>query len=144
MKDLIKILNRQVANLGVLYIKLHHFHWYIKGVEFYQLHVLFEKLYDEVTAHLDSVAERILMLDDKPISSLKEFLELATIKEAVGNETLLTMVEEVISDFSLLNQEMSEGIKIAQDHGDEVTVDLLIGIISSLQKHLWMLKTTLK
>ena len=144
MKNLINLLNQQVANLGVLYVKLHHYHWFVKGAEFYQLHILFEKLYDEVTEHFDAVAERILMLEETPVSTLKEFLEIATIKEASKNESMKEMLRTTVSDFDTLDKEITQTIKLAQELGDEVTVDLLIGISSSLQKHLWMLKTTLK
>ena len=144
MKQLVKNLNLEVANFGVLYTKLHNFHWLVEGNQFYAHHELFEKLYDEVTEHFDAVAERILMLGEKPIATLKEFLELATVKEANGKETTVQMFESVIADFNLINNELADTIKVAQELGDEVTVDLLIGISASLQKHLWMLKSTLK
>ena len=144
MKKLVELLNRQVANLGVLYVKLHNFHWLVKGPQFYQLHQLFESLYDEVTEKFDVVAERVLMLEEKPVATLKEFLQVATIKEATGTETMVAMIESVISDFKLLEKEMTEGIKLAQDLSDEVTADILIGMVADLQKHLWMLKSVLK
>lgn len=144
MKRLLELLNREVANLGVFYIKLHNYHWLVKGPQFYQLHELFEKLYDEMTEHMDGVAERILMLEDKPLATLKEFLQVATIKEATGNETNMGMVEVTLNDLKLLDKELNEAIKLAQDLEDEVTVDLLLGIKSSFQKHIWMLKSVLK
>ncbi|NLC94957.1 MAG: DNA starvation/stationary phase protection protein [Bacilli bacterium] len=139
MDKLLALLNREVANFGVLYIKLHNYHWYVKGTQFYTLHPLFEKLYDEATEHLDTVAERMLMLGGKPAATLKEFLELATIKEATGTETTNDMIKELIKDFELIVKELDEVFEI----GDEVTKDMVIGIQSSFQKHIWMLKTYL-
>ena len=75
-------LNEITANLGVLYAKLHQHHFYVKGQEFYKLHELFETQYNEVHEQFDQVAERILMIGGKPVSTLGEFLALATIKEA--------------------------------------------------------------
>ena len=63
-----KQLNQQVANLSVLYVKLHNFHWFVKGQNFFQLHEKFEELYDEVTEIYDEVAERILMIGEKPVA----------------------------------------------------------------------------
>lgn len=134
----------EVANFGVLYTKLHNFHWFVEGKLFYQLHAKFEELYDEVTEHFDAVAERVLMIGGRPVATLKEFLELASIKEAKGNENEKAMLESVVADFNLLNEELGEGIKLAEAADDDVTVDLLTGIRSSLQKHLWMLKTVLR
>jgi starvation-inducible DNA-binding protein len=144
MKELVKLLNREVANLGVLYTKLHNYHWFVKGNQFYTLHELFEKLYDEVSEHFDAVAERILMLKEKPLATLKEFLENATIAEATGKETKDEMLKVTVADFEKLNKEFYEVVRKAQELGDEVTVDLAIGILSSLQKHIWMLKATLE
>lgn|SRR5690554_2814640 len=141
MTELVKKLNQEVANFGVLYTKLHNFHWFVKGKNFYRLHEKFEELYDEVTEHFDEVAERILMLGEKPLATLKEFLEHATIAEAANKDyTEAEMVEETINDLTKINAEVLETIKIA----DDVTVDILTGIAKSYQKHIWMLKTFLR
>jgi len=139
MDKLLTLLNREVANFGVLYTKLHNFHWFVKGTQFYTLHELYEKLYDEVTEHFDAVAERMLMLGGKPAATLKEFLELATVKEAKGTESSAEMITETLHDFELIVKELDEVLEI----GDEVTKDLAIGIQASFQKHIWMLKTYL-
>jgi starvation-inducible DNA-binding protein len=141
MNKLIDLLNREVANFAVLYTKLHQFHWNVKGVRFYQFHALFEKLYDEVTENMDVVAERILMLEGQPLSTLSDFLKFTTIKEGLGNESDMQMINQIIYDFTTIDEELKEAIKVAQNLVDEVTVDILIGIDSALQKHLWMLKS---
>ena len=141
MNKLLDLLNREVANFGVLYTKLHQYHWNVKGVRFYHFHELFEKLYDEVTENMDVIAERVLMLDHQPVSTLSDYLKLTTIKEGAGNETDMQMINQVIYDFTMIDEELKEAIKLAQDLSDEVTADILVGIDSSLQKHLWMLKS---
>jgi len=144
MKQLTKQLNQQVANFGVLYTKLHYFHWFVEGPQFKQLHEFFEALYDETTNHLDAVAERLLMLGEKPLATLKEFLEFASIKEASGKFTGTEMFEQTMNDFKMVDKEIKETIKVAQGLEDEVTVDLLIGIAASLQKHIWFINASLK
>lgn len=139
MEKLITILNKEVANLGILYTKLHNFHWFIKGDKFFELHEKFEELYDEVTEHFDAVAERILMLGDKPKATLSEYLKLTTLKEATGSETTNEMVEAIINDFTIVINELEAAIELS----DKVTEDLLLGIQASLEKHRWMLKTYL-
>ena len=141
MNKLIDLLNREVANFALLYTKLHQFHWNVKGVRFYQFHVLFEKLYDEMTENIDVVAERILMLEGQPLSTLSDFLRFTTLKEGLGSETDMQMINQIIYDFTTIDEELKEAIKVAQNLVDEVTVDILIGIDSALQKHLWMLKS---
>lgn len=139
-----KQLNQQVANLSVLYVKLHNFHWFVKGESFFQLHEKFEELYDETTEIYDEVAERMLMIGEKPVGTLKGALELATIKEATGKETTKEMIESLIHDYKLLNDEFGHAIPIAESTNDDVTVDLLTSNRAVFQKHIWMLQELLK
>lgn len=138
-----QLLNEQVANLNVLYVKLHNYHWYVKGSDFYLLHEKFEELYNEVTTIMDAVAERLLTLKGRPSATLKEYLELATIQEASGNEDANTMVQNLIEDFATLTESFHEGIELADKAEDDVTADLFTGYKGDLEKHMWMLRSYL-
>jgi starvation-inducible DNA-binding protein len=144
MEKLYQALNKQVANFSVFFTKLHHFHWYVTGQNFYPLHQKFEQFYDEVNALYDAYAERILMIGGNPVSNLKGYLALTSIKEATGVEKSEEMVLLVLNDFKQLTTELKEVLAIAQEFGDEVTADLLISTLSSFEKHVWMLTFTLK
>jgi starvation-inducible DNA-binding protein len=134
-------MNKLVADLNVLYMKIHHFHWFVKGPNFFTLHAKFEELYNEVTEHSDSVAERLLQLNEKPISTLKECLDLATVKEASKVGTDAEMVEELVNDLETIDKELTATMELAGD--DEGTADLLLAISESFQKHIWMFKAFL-
>ncbi|MFA7055616.1 MAG: DNA starvation/stationary phase protection protein, partial [Acholeplasmataceae bacterium] len=121
-----------------------HFHWYVTGPNFYALHGKFEEFYDEINELYDAFAERLLMVGGKPISNLKGYLEIASIKEASGLEKPEEMVKHILDDFKLLVIELKETLKVAQDQNDEVTADLIIGTLASFEKHIWMLTYTLK
>lgn len=75
------ILNELVANLGVLFVKLHQYHWHVTGSEFYTLHEKFEELYNQALANFDEFAERLVTKGERPYSTLLEFLQHATISE---------------------------------------------------------------
>ena len=77
MTKLHEILNKQISTWSVLYVKLHNYHWYVKGNQFFTLHVKFQELYEESTLHLDDLAERLLALEGKPVATMKEHLELS-------------------------------------------------------------------
>jgi len=141
--NLINAVNKQVANWTVLYVKLHNYHWYVKGHHFFTLHEKFEELYDEANGYIDELAERILALDGNPVATMKECMELATIQEAAGTEKEEEMVKTICEDFEKLTAELQEGITLAEEAKDEGTADLLIGIKKSLKKHIWMLKAYL-
>ncbi|GFZ81090.1 general stress protein 20U [Paenibacillus marchantiophytorum] len=137
------ILDKQVANFSILYMKIHNYHWYVKGENFFTLHIKFEELYNEVGLHLDVIAERMLALRAIPTATLKQHLDTASVKEAKNDETAEQMVKQLASDFSLVCSELTEGIELAEESKDQPTADLLIGIRSSLEKHSWMLEAFL-
>ncbi|AEH46733.1 Dps family protein [Parageobacillus thermoglucosidasius] len=142
-KQLTDIVNKQIANWSVLYIKLHNYHWYVKGSQFFTLHEKFEQLYNEAALHIDELAERLLALGGAPVATMKECLEQSSVKEATGQETAEQMVATIVSDFETMIEELKEGMKIADEVGDETTGDMLLGIHQSLEKHVWMLKSFL-
>ena len=144
MEKLYQALNKQVANLSVLFTKLHHFHWYVTGPNFYPLHVKLEEFYDEVNEVYDAVAERLLMIGGQPISNMKGYLAITSLKEASGEEKPEEMLAHVLDDFKLIVTEFKGALILAQEHKDEATADLLIQTISSFEKHIWMLSATLK
>ncbi|MNB80731.1 DNA protection during starvation protein 1 [compost metagenome] len=138
-----QVLNRQVANLNILYVKLHNYHWYVKGEQFFSLHVKFEELYDDVTLKMDEVAERLLSIKGKPAATLKEYLEIGTIQEATGKEDTRGMVQTLIEDFATVAEELTEGIELAEQASDQPTADLFIKIRTDLEKNQWMLRSFL-
>lgn len=138
-----EVLNKQIANWNVLYVKLHNYHWFVKGEQFFTLHEKFEELYNEAATYIDEIAERLLALGGKPLATMKEYLENASIKEAAGNEDANEMVRAIANDFAVLIEELKEGMELAQEAGDEGTSDMLLGIRQSLEKHNWMLRSFL-
>ncbi|SFE51911.1 starvation-inducible DNA-binding protein [Paenibacillus catalpae] len=132
-------LNRQVANWSILYTKLHNYHWYVKGSQFFTLHIKFQELYEEAALHVDEIAERLLAVKGQPIARMSDFLEESTIKEASGKETAEQMVDQLIKDFSSVTEELKEGMEAAEEAGDETTADMLLAIHKKLEKHVWML-----
>lgn len=142
-KSVEQVLNRQVANLNVLYVKIHNYHWYVKGPNFFTLHVKFEEFYNEITVQMDEIAERLLTLKGSPAATMKEYLEMASIQEATGKEDANAMVQNLIEDFATLSNEYQEGIDLADAAEDQPTADMLTGFKADLEKHMWMLRAYL-
>ncbi|MFD2671414.1 Dps family protein [Marinicrinis sediminis] len=137
------LLNQQVANFSILFVKLHHYHWFVKGTSFFKLHETFEAYYDEAAQVIDDLAERILTIGGKPQSRMSEYLQTTTLQEASGNEQAAQMVQQVKADFEQIVQELGESRIQAEDAGDQVSGDMLLGIQESLEKHIWMLHSFL-
>ncbi|MGM0751584.1 MAG: Dps family protein [Bacillota bacterium] len=138
-QQLVVALNKQLANWNVLYTKLHNYHWYVTGPEFFTLHEKFEEYYNEAGNYIDEVAERILTIKGKPIATLKEYLETATIEESNGKESPVEMVDALVNDFKQIVNDSKKIIEAAEDSQDQPTADLFIGIKTSLEQHIWML-----
>ncbi|KIL43943.1 Dps family protein [Jeotgalibacillus soli] len=142
-EKLVASVNKQIASWTVLYTKLHNFHWYVKGHQFFTLHEKFEELYTEAAVHIDELAERLLALEGAPVATLRESLELSLIQEARGDETADQMVQELHNDFLVLLDDLKNGMSVAEDNEDEMTGDMLLSIHQSIEKHAWMLRSFL-
>jgi len=137
--ELQKELNVQVANWSVLYTKLHQHHWYVKGPFFFTLHEKFEELYDEAAEVVDEIAERLLAIGGKPVSTLKEFMETSTLSESTEKLSATEMVKSLVEDYSHINTQLRALAEHADELGDTVTHDIAIGLTEKIEKHLWML-----
>ncbi|KQU09273.1 Dps family protein [Bacillus sp. FSL W7-1034] len=142
-EKLLNVVNKQVADWTVLYVKLHNYHWYVKGKDFFTLHEKFEELYTETATYIDDLAERMLALNGQPVATMKECLEISSIQEAEGNESAEQMVKNLYDDFSNIAEELKKGMELAAEVGDETTGDMLLAIHQSIEKHNWMLKAYL-
>jgi len=138
--ELQQALNEQLANWAVAYVKLHQFHWFVKGPHFATLHAKFEELYDMAASKLDELAERMLAIGLQPASSMKAYLGLATIRESeLAPDGDQEMLASVAADFGTVVDGLKRAVKLAESRDDEATVDMLIAQIEELQKQMWML-----
>ena len=85
-KDKAALLSEQLsdllANYQIYYSNVRGFHWNIKGEKFFELHVKFEELYNDLIIKIDELAERILTLGFQPEYRYSVYLQMAEIKEA--------------------------------------------------------------
>lgn len=138
---LVNKLNHLLANLVVEYHKLQNFHWYIKGSDFFTVHAKLEDYYNDINKAVDEVAESILMLEGKPLASLKDFAANASIKEAeaqfIKSDIILAEVEK---DYSLLLAEVIEIKKTADAEENFIISAMMDDYIKNFTKAVWMLK----
>ncbi|WP_432707057.1 Dps family protein [Gottfriedia acidiceleris] len=138
-KTTVDVLNKQIADWNILFVKLHNYHWYVKGSNFFTLHTKFEEFYNEASLHIDELAERVLIIGGKPLATMREYLDTSSLKEANKNITSDEMVLDITKDYNYLIEELKDGMEIAESENDSVTHDLLLAIREQLAKHVWML-----
>ncbi|UJL48006.1 DNA starvation/stationary phase protection protein [Virgibacillus sp. NKC19-16] len=139
-QKVINFLNQQVSNYFVMYVKLHRYHWFVQGRHFFQLHETFEEMYQTFAADLDEIAERILMIDGKPLATMSKFLKETTLKEANADDKEDEMIAQLTQDYEQIISEIKDGMSLAEEGKDEPTVDMLISLQAKLEKYIWMLK----
>ena len=62
------------------------FHWNIKGDKFFELHLKFEELYNDLILKIDEIAERILTLGHTPVHSYSEYLRIVPPRKNADNK----------------------------------------------------------
>ncbi|NDI33297.1 Dps family protein [Chengkuizengella sediminis] len=143
MTDLRNSLNELLANLNVMYTKLHNYHWFVTGEHFFELHKASEELYGEVATFIDEVAEKMLAFNMIPAATMKEYLQLASIEEAKNGLKALEMVQSVSDDLSKLIFDLKNGIELADQEKQICISNLLQDILCDFEMELWKLSAYL-
>ena len=134
-------LNALLANVTVEYHKLQNQHWYVSGSDFFQAHAQLEELYDWLLPVIDDVAELILQLGGKPIGSLAEVLQQATIQER--EDAFLCSKDafaNVRADLQTILDQVNGVKEAADDESNHLVSAKADELIASLSKTLWMLR----
>ena len=143
-EKMVEKLNLFLSNVQVFYMSVRGFHWNITGKNFFKLHEKFEELYDDLNEKADEIAERILMLEGKPVHAFSEYLKMAEIVEKTNVSKDVDTVREVVAGLLVLLKQEREIVAFAGENGDEGTVDLVTGYIAGQEKMIWMLNAFLK
>jgi len=142
---LVGLLNSSLANLQLLYVKLHNYHWNVKGMNFKPIHELIESYYEYFAKQYDDVAERILQLEGKPFSSMKDYLNNASLKEESGNDfDAKYVLNSVLKDFELFNAQFKEISKTAAESRDVPTANIADENVAWLEKQIWMIRASVE
>lgn len=142
--EVAKKLNKYLADLHVLYSKLHNYHWNVVGLGFFEMHLKLEELYTATATEIDTIAERILQLEERPLASMKSYLEVSTLKEAESQKIKpAEAAKDILSDYEVVLKEIREIVLMAADNNDDQTVALIDGSIANYEKHIWMLSAYL-
>ncbi len=132
-------LNVLLADYHLYYQKLRNFHWNVIGTNFFDLHEKFEEMYDDAKLKVDEIAERILTLRHSPKSNLSDYLKITNLEESGADLDDAKMVDVLLEDHGTIISQMRKVVSVADDAGDEGTIDLIGAYIRELEKTSWML-----
>lgn len=137
-KELAGKLNELLANYSLFYQNTRGYHWNIKGEKFFELHVKFEELYNNLLLKIDEIAERILTLGHSPEHKYSEYIKTSGIKESSQTSNGSNAVEDILNSFSKLIVLQREILKLSEDANDEGTNALMSDYIMEQEKLVWM------
>jgi starvation-inducible DNA-binding protein len=137
-EKLIKQLNDLLSNYQTFYMNVRGFHWNIKGNNFFELHLKFEELYNDLLLKVDEIAERVLTLGAQPIHSYSEYLKVSDIKEVVNFTDSKKTITSILTAFEILLKKQRQILELAGKSNDEGTSALMSDYIRAQEKLVWM------
>ena len=136
-------LNKLLASYQILYMNVRGFHWNIRGNQFFELHLKFEEIYNDLLLKVDALAERILTLDGVPLHSFSDYIKVSAIPEQKGLHDGRACVESLLESFRELLVAQRRILGQAADAGDEGTASILSDYVQQQEKLVWMLRAYL-
>lgn len=131
-----------LADSYTLYLQTHNFHWNVTGVQFRELHLMFEEHYTELAVAVDDIAERIRTLGVAAPGTYKAFAELSAIKEVDGVPEAKEMVQILTIGHEQVVRTCRNALKKAQEADDESSAALISDRMRVHEKTAWMLRAT--
>lgn len=137
-QELITRLNDLLANYQLFYQNTRGFHWNIKGEKFFELHIKFEELYNDLQLKIDEIAERILTLGGVPLHTFTKYAEQSEIKAVENVSDGITAVQSTLDSFQKLLVKQRSLLTLSGDAEDEGTNALMSDYIREQEKLVWM------
>ena len=135
-------MNAYLSDLVVFYLKLHDLHWNVKGLQFVPVHQYSEARYEDMAEKFDEIAELLLQHGEKPVSSIREYLALSSIKELNKDAYRDEEVIKIISEDMAYLKGKAEALRLEADA--EGLFDIVAALedhIAGYNKELWFLRS---
>jgi starvation-inducible DNA-binding protein len=133
------------ANTYAMYFKAHGHHWNVEGKDFSQYHKFLRKLYLELFAAVDVIAEQIRALDDYAPYNMTELASTTTVKESnIYGVDVSGMLADLIDANVSVIEALNTAHKLADADGNRGLVNLIEERLDVHAKHAWMLRASSK
>jgi len=140
-KKIVAVCNQALATLKDLQTQAKQAHWNVKGDGFIALHELFDKINDDITEHVDEVAERAVQLGGIALGTARVVASSSQLPEYPLS---ITESGDHVDAFShalaVAAKSMRQNIEKCAEIGDADTEDLFTGVSRNLDKNLWFVE----
>jgi starvation-inducible DNA-binding protein len=134
-------LNQLLADTMTLRDLYKKSHWQVAGPTFYQLHLLFDKHYDEQVELVDTIAERIQLLGGLSIAMAADVAETTRIERPPrGREEVPVQLSRLLDAHKIIIGQCRELADRADKLGDDGTNDLAVSdVLRTNELQVWFL-----
>jgi len=134
-------LNQLLADTMTLRDLYKKCHWQVAGPTFYQLHLLYDKHYDEQVGLVDSIAERIQLLGGVSLAMAADVAETTQIERPPrGREEVPVQLSRLIDAHQIIIRQARPLARRASELGDDGTNDLVVSdVLRTNELQVWFL-----
>jgi starvation-inducible DNA-binding protein len=138
-KESVENLNQLLADTITLRDLYKKHHWQVAGPTFYQLHLLFDKHYEEQNALVDAIAERIQLLGGVSIAMAPDVAEMTFVpRPPKGREEAPVQISRLLHGHEIVLKEARTMARVAAQAGDDGTNDLIVSdVIRRNELQVW-------
>jgi starvation-inducible DNA-binding protein len=138
-KQSVENLNQVLADTITLRDLYKKHHWQVAGPTFYQLHLLFDKHYEEQNELVDTIAERIQTLGGISLAMAADVAEMTSVpRPPRGREEVPVQISRLLHAHEIVIEEARSMARQAADARDDGTNDLLVSdVIRTNEKQVW-------
>jgi starvation-inducible DNA-binding protein len=138
MTEQLNLLLADSMTLRDLYKKSH---WQVAGPTFYQLHLLFDKHFDEQVEIVDEIAERIQLLGGISLAMAADVAEATRIERPPrGREEVPVQISRLLDAHQIIIGHCRQLARRASELGDDGTNDLVISdVLRANELQVWFL-----
>jgi starvation-inducible DNA-binding protein len=134
-------LNQLIADTMTLRDMYKKHHWQVAGATFYQLHLLYDKHFNEQSELVDTLAERIQSLGGISIAMAHDVAETTLIPRLPrGRQPVPAQLSRLLHAHEIVLLEARTMARQAAQAGDDGTNDMLVGdVIRTNELQVWFL-----
>ena len=138
-KESVDNLNQLLADTMTLRDLYKKHHWQVSGPTFYQLHLLFDKHFDEQSELVDAIAERIQSLGGVSIAMAHDVAEMTLIpRPPRGRDDVPMQISRLLHAHEIVLKEARAMARQAAEMGDDGTNDLVVSqVIRTSERQVW-------
>jgi starvation-inducible DNA-binding protein len=139
--EMTELLNQLLADTMTLRDLYKKSHWQVAGPTFYQLHLLYDKHYDEQVELVDAIAERIQLLGGVSIAMAPDVAETTQIERAPrGREEVPVQLSRLLDAHQIIIRQTRKLARRATELEDDGTNDLLVSeVLRTNELQVWFL-----